>query len=157
MASSDNVVRAGFTPKFKDVSTLTSMLTYSYAPISEQKMDPTDYTYCKLNADAFKSASTCTLYDPPIEEFAVVKTDLNSHGSKVTFEPLDGPSIIICTSGKGKISVGPKVEEVKEGYVFFVGATAQCVLEAAGSDPFVSFKAFCELEDATLNGTNGNL
>ena len=40
MASSDNVVRAGFTPKFKDVSTLTSMLTYNYAPISEQKMDP---------------------------------------------------------------------------------------------------------------------
>merc|ERR1712130_552751 len=27
MASSDNVVRAGFTPKFKDVDTLTEMLT----------------------------------------------------------------------------------------------------------------------------------
>ena len=38
MASSDNVVRAGFTPKFKDVETLTTMLTYSYAPIEEQKL-----------------------------------------------------------------------------------------------------------------------
>jgi len=34
MASSDNVVRAGFTPKFKDVDYLTKMLTYSYAPIN---------------------------------------------------------------------------------------------------------------------------
>ena len=49
MAASDNVVRAGFTPKFRDVPTLTSMLTYSYAPISEQKMEPVDYPYCKLN------------------------------------------------------------------------------------------------------------
>ena len=28
MAASDNVVRAGCTPKFKDIETLTSMLTY---------------------------------------------------------------------------------------------------------------------------------
>lgn len=28
MACSDNVVRAGLTPKFKDVDTLVSMLTY---------------------------------------------------------------------------------------------------------------------------------
>ncbi len=45
MASSDNVVRAGFTPKFKDVDTLVSMLTYNYAPIDEQKMEPADYPY----------------------------------------------------------------------------------------------------------------
>ena len=31
MASSDNVVRAGFTPKFKDVDTLVEMLDYSPA------------------------------------------------------------------------------------------------------------------------------
>ena len=32
MAASDNVVRAGLTPKFKDVETLTSMLTYTDGP-----------------------------------------------------------------------------------------------------------------------------
>lgn len=30
MACSDNVVRAGLTPKFKDIDTLCSMLTYRY-------------------------------------------------------------------------------------------------------------------------------
>lgn len=157
MASSDNVVRAGFTPKFKDVPTLTSMLTYSYAPIEEQKMEPKDYSYCKMNTTAYKSSSTATLYDPPIEEFSVVKTDLNENGAKVTFEPVEGPSILICTAGKGKISVGPKVEQIKEGYVYFVGATAELVLESDGQEPFVTFKAFCEIEEPASNGISGKM
>jgi mannose-6-phosphate isomerase len=150
MASSDNVVRAGFTPKFKDVSTLTEMLTYSYAPISEQKMAPVDYPYATLNREAYSSGSTATLYDPPIEEFAVVRTELKKAGAKATFEALSGPSVIICTKGSGKLSVGPKSETVKEGYVFFVGASAEAVLES-DDDDFVTFKAFCELQ----HGSNG--
>lgn len=153
MASSDNVVRAGFTPKFKDISTLTSMLTYSYAPISEQKMHPTDYPYCKLNQASYNSSSAAILYDPPIEEFSVVKTDLNQSGAKATFDAIEGPSIVICTEGKGKISVGPKTEEIREGWVYFVGATAELVLESSGDEPLVTFKAYCELdgkEDAKI-------
>ena len=150
MASSDNVVRAGFTPKFKDVDTLVDMLTYKYAPIDEQKMHPVDYPYATLNRAGYSSGSTVTLYDPPIDEFSVVQTTLRGNGAKATFDPLDGPSIIICTAGKGKISVGPTVQEVKEGYVFFVGATAECVLESEGAtedDEFITFKAFCEVEE----------
>ena len=147
MAASDNVVRAGFTPKFKDVPTLTSMLTYDHSPISEQKMSPQAYPYCKFNSTSHTSDSTATLYDPPIEEFSVVKTDLKSKGSKITFEPVEGPSIIICTEGEGTVSVGPKQEEVKEGWVYFVGATAECVLESSGEKPFVTFKAFCEIDE----------
>lgn len=150
MASSDNVVRAGFTPKFKDVDTLTQMLTYSYAPIEEQKIQATDYPYVILNATAYSSASSAMLYDPPIDEFSVIKTDLNRTGAKATFDPIEGPSIFICTRGKGKITVGNKTEEVQEGYVFFVGATAECVIENTGSgegddDVFTTYKAFCEL------------
>ncbi|KAM5472354.1 Mannose-6-phosphate isomerase [Microsporum audouinii] len=154
MASSDNVVRAGFTPKFKDVSTLTSMLTYSYAPIEEQKMTPTEYPYMKMNTTAYSSGSSACLYDPPIEEFSVVKTDLKSAGAKATFEPINGPSIVICTAGEGRISVGPaKSFDMKEGYVFFVGAAAECVIESTvdGKD-LTTFKAFCELADAPVNG-----
>lgn len=144
MAASDNVVRAGFTPKFKDVDTLISMLTYSYAPISEQKMEPVDYPYVTLNTVAYSSGSETTLYDPPIDEFSVVKTDLKKKGARATFEQIAGPSIFICTTGEGKISVGPTVEEVKPGYVYFVGATAEVVLEGETED-FTTFRAFCEL------------
>lgn len=159
MASSDNVVRAGFTPKFKDVPTLTQMLTYSYAPIEEQKLQPVDYPYAILNASAYSSASSALLYDPPIEEFSVLKTDLNRTGAKATFDPIVGPSVLICTRGKGKITVGHKVEEVKEGHVFFVGADAECIIENTGSgegedNVFTTFKAFCELtgKEDMVNG-----
>ena len=153
MASSDNVVRAGFTPKFQDIQTLTTMLTYSYAPIEEQKMEPVDYPYATLNRLAFESGSSTLLYDPPIEEFSVIKTELNAAGAKATFEAIQGPSIFICTKGKGQISVGPKKDEVQEGYVFFVGATAEVVLESGGTE-FTTFKAFCELDEGD-HQTNG--
>lgn len=151
MASSDNVIRAGFTPKFKDVDTLTTSLTYSYAPISEQKMEPTDYPHVRLNATAYSSSSSSLLYDPPIPEFAVVRTSLNKTGAKATFDPIDGPSIILCTKGKGTISVGPKEEVIEEGYVFFVGATAEVVIksdtDADEGEGLVTFKAFCEIDE----------
>ncbi|KAL8847845.1 MAG: hypothetical protein Q9221_007147 [Calogaya cf. arnoldii] len=154
MASSDNVVRAGFTPKFQDIPTLTSMLTYSYAPISDQKMNPVDYPYVTLNRTAYSSSSSAILYDPPIEEFSVVKTVLNEKGAKATFEAIDGPSVVICTAGSGSISVGPKTQQVKAGYVFFVGATAECILES-DSEGFTTFKAFCELSGKeTANGAS---
>lgn len=159
MASSDNVVRAGFSPKFKDVNTLTDMLTYSYAPIEEQKLEPVNYPYAVLNVPAYSSGSAALLYDPPIEEFSVVKTDLRRTGAKATFDPIAGPSILICTGGKGKITVGHKTEEVQEGHVFFVGADAECIIENAGSgegeeDVFTTYKAFCDLtgKEGMVNG-----
>lgn len=150
MAASDNVVRAGFTPKFKDVPTLVDMLTYNSAPIDEQKMQPTEYPYLKLNMAAFKSGSEVLLYDPPIDEFSVLRGVLKANGAKATFDPLEGPSIVICTKGGGKISVGPTVMEIREGWVYFVGSTAECVLEADSlgeEEEFHFFKAFCEVED----------
>jgi mannose-6-phosphate isomerase len=144
MAASDNVIRAGFTPKFKDVNTLTSILTYDYAPPENQKLSPQPYPFATLNVAAYRSGSLCELYDPPIEEFSVVQTLLRGQG-KATFEGISGPSIVICTQGRGKISVAEKTEEVKTGYVYFVGASAPVVLEGEGEEDFVTFRAFCEL------------
>lgn len=147
MAASDNVVRAGLTPKFKDVSTLVDMLTYNYAPIDEQKMNPTEYPYATLNRTAYSSASEVMLYDPPIEEFSVVRTLLHGEGAKATFDPLEGPSIVICTSGKGKIAVGDAKHDIEEGHVYFVGSTAELILESAvgKEEEFTTFTAFCEI------------
>jgi len=163
MASSDNVIRAGFTPKFKDVPTLTSSLTYAYAPPEEQKLQPAAYPYATLDVAAYKRGVEVELYDPPIEEFSVVRaafpagTPEPANGAsaapakagKVTFSPVEGPSIVICTAGKGKISVGSTSQPLKTGFVYFVGATAELVLEAEGSgEEFVSFRAFCELPNS---------
>ena len=156
MASSDNVIRAGFTPKFQDVNTLTDILTYDHDPPEQQLLKPVDYPYVTFNVAAYRSRSDSLLYDPPIEEFSVVRTELKAAGAKATFEAVCGPSIVICTSGQGSISVGRKREELKEGFVYFVGATAECVIESEGHD-MVTFKAFCEIEDGKgAKETNGH-
>lgn len=140
MAASDNVVRAGFTPKFKDVKNLVEMLTYSYAPISEQKMKPIPFPN---GSNSSSGSPTSILYDPPIDEFAVVKTELQA-GAQEVFAPIEGPSIIIATGGKGTIAVGPKKEFLDQGHVYFVGATATLELQAA--EDLVAFRAFCEIK-----------
>ncbi|VDP53918.1 unnamed protein product [Heligmosomoides polygyrus] len=57
MACSDNTIRAGLTPKFKDIETLCANLTYAMSgpPIFPHK----------------DVAPGIKLYDPPVEEFAV--------------------------------------------------------------------------------------
>ena len=156
MAASDNVIRAGFTPKFQDVATLTEILTYDHDPPEAQLLEPADYPYVTLNSTAYSSGSESKLYDPPIEEFSVMRTVLKRAGAKATFEGLSGPSIVICTQGNGTIAVGPKKEDLKEGCVYFVGATAECVVESVDEE-MVTFRAFCELgEHGQQQQANGH-
>src|SRR5215472_10115438 len=110
MAASDNVVRAGLTPKYKDIQTLTTMLTYNSAPAEEQKMKPVQFRGCQYS----------TLYDPPIDEFSVVRTELNNAEEKM--EPIDGPSILIVTGGNGTLSARDAEFELKCGGIWFIGA-----------------------------------
>jgi len=57
MANSDNVVRAGLTPKFKDVVVLTEMLTFENGK---------DWIFKGTQLDERR-----VLYKPPVNEFAV--------------------------------------------------------------------------------------
>ena len=131
MASSDNVVRAGLTPKYKDIQTLTTMLTYNSAPAEEQKMNPHKFRDCQYS----------TLYDPPIEEFSVVRTELNNAEDQM--EPIDGPSILIVTSGSGILSTASSEFEVKSGSIWFIGAGEPISLKTKGV--METHRAFVEL------------
>lgn len=128
MAASDNVVRAGFTPKFKDVSTLVSMLTYNCAPVSEQKMKP----------EAFLpvTGGTATLFDPPIDEFSVLEITTLDDSSIPAFS---GPYIFIVTEGAGSVTDGTEDLKYERGSVFFVGAGTKLKLTA--SKPTVTYNA----------------
>ncbi|BFZ58142.1 Mannose-6-phosphate isomerase [Savitreella phatthalungensis] len=144
MAASDNVIRAGFTPKFKDVDVLTQNLTYAYAPAAAQKMQPTSWSKSTPSSDTVKTL----LYDPPIDEFAVAVTTLQNKNDKDVHEPVDGPSIVIVTSGTVLLSLRESSSHtVSEGQVYFVGAGATLHLENAGSDEAVLFRAFVEIAD----------
>lgn len=134
MAASDNVVRAGFTPKFKDVNNLVSMLTYSYDPVEEQKMKPKVWEKCS-------GAGVTINFNPPIEEFAVMYTTFKDAVGTSHFEGLDGASILITTKGNGEITVGGTTLKAEPGYVFFIAANTPVDLKALDTD-FTTFRAF---------------
>lgn len=132
MAASDNVVRAGFTPKFKDVQTLVDMLTFDTAPVSEQKMTPAPF--------ARAHGGEALYFDPPIEEFGVLQL---TTGTKSTVDALEGPSIFIVTEGQGTVKAGDASIKYTAGSVFFVSAGTALELEA--SEHTVSYHAICEV------------
>lgn len=89
MASSDNVVRAGLTPKFKDVETLCEMLTY--------RMEAAD---CKIFQPVAENSVT-KLFAPPVEDFAVAKISAATNSSVLELIPRGSASIVLVLSGKG--------------------------------------------------------
>lgn len=142
MAASDNVVRAGFTPKFKDVKNLVDMLTYSYESVEKQKMPL--LPFAKSRGDAHKSV----LYDPPIAEFSVLQTIFDATlGQKQEFDGFNGPSIVIATNGTGSIKIKGSEEQipVETGYVFFIAPETEVELVSSSTDePFTTYRAFVE-------------
>ncbi|KAK6205130.1 mannose-6-phosphate isomerase [Scheffersomyces amazonensis] len=139
MAASDNVVRAGFTPKFKDVKNLVEMLTYSYGSVEKQKMPL--LSFAKSHGEAAKSV----LYNPPIAEFAVLQTIFDHAGKTQSFDEFDGPSIVIGTKGEGSIKIKGAKESLpfKTGYVYFVAPEAAIELTSSDNE-FTTYRAFVE-------------
>mmetsp|Transcript_1664 Transcript_1664/g.2186 ORF Transcript_1664/g.2186 Transcript_1664/m.2186 type:complete len:510 (+) Transcript_1664:41-1570(+) len=102
MACSDNVVRAGLTPKHKDVQNLVDMLTYT--------MGGPDIEFGILEHQV---PGTHTLrYTPPVPEFEVLITTVEP-GYSYTMEPIQVPSVLLCVEGMGstKSAPGPDGEE----------------------------------------------
>ncbi|KAI4321289.1 hypothetical protein MLD38_034691 [Melastoma candidum] len=117
MATSDNVVRAGLTPKSRDVQTLCSMLTYKQGFPDILKGVPVD-TYTKR-------------YRPPFDEFEVDHCSLPK-GSSTFFPKVPGPSIFVVTSGAGTLCrASVKDEPVTEGDVLFVPANIEVTLTSS--------------------------
>lgn len=197
MAASDNVVRAGLTPKERDVDVLVDMLTYNSGSADKQLMHPKPFLPDEKSKDVqqydgFSGDQELALdvaspsgakrgdeaahlpslfYDPPIDEFSVVMTRLRAGQSELQ-RAIDGPSILILTSGKAKIishppqevldDVAAKSKEAQEasksrellmdkaGKVYFVGAGVKVEIVAEddlGREQNLSIaRAFVEVE-----------
>ena len=139
MACSDNVVRAGLTPKLIDVPTLCRMLIYQ----------------CPENPDTFKfkprqENTNALLYDPPVPDFSVAKL-LAPKGHKVSFPSRESASIVIFTdcgrSGSYSASKNGSfyVEngQVKKGLVLFLAAKDVLQVTPDDKEDVVAFQAFC--------------
>lgn len=111
-------------------------------PVAEQKMQPCPYPFIPISSDTLSESS---LYDPPIEEFAVIRTVLQKGG--VQFTGIFGPSIIIFTKGSGVIKGGgggKKIIQVIPGTIIFVGAGLHIEIEGEGME---LYRAFCSVQE----------
>merc|ERR1719232_1419505 len=88
MACSDNVVRAGLTPKFKDTPNLVSMLTY--------KMGGPTIDVGTPDSDN----NRIMRYTPPVSEFEMMIITCYP-GEEVTMPKLSSPAVFIVIEGSG--------------------------------------------------------
>ncbi|KAJ8686633.1 hypothetical protein QAD02_022427 [Eretmocerus hayati] len=88
MACSDNVVRAGLTPKFKDVGTLIKMVSYASKPAADQKFQ------------ALRENECTEVFLPPIQDFAVARITIPPGRSTFNTIPRKSASILIIINGE---------------------------------------------------------
>jgi len=94
MACSDNVVRAGLTPKFKDISTLIDMLDYQPLTIEQTKFPG---KIISENIKQFDPRQVSSIDDFIVEEI---------QGQQGTINAVDYPSIMIVVQGDGLMNQG---------------------------------------------------
>ena len=140
MATSDNVIRAGLTPKLRDVPNLIAGLTYIAADHRKHLVAPAPF------AVESRLSTRTTLYDPPIPEFSVLRVVLLA-GEAEEHGPINGPSIAIVTEGRAVVSWGKGHSlAISEGDAFFVGAATPLRYEEVQGQSFVLYRAFVEAE-----------
>lgn len=102
MANSDNVVRAGLTPKFQDVKTLVDILTYDTAPIAIQ-------------------VASRSKYDTPVPEFAIEQIKLGAEA----VETVETKSIqfLLITDGEILIEWGNEAVNFQKGQAVLIPAS----------------------------------
>lgn len=127
MATSDNVIRAGLTPKLRHTEVLCESLTYTQGPPE------------MLRGESVQEHTR--LYSPPFEEFEVYKVSL-PQGADTIIPANKGPTIVLVMKGKGRISSNAafkdkKLEcevEVSKGDIFFVPALTALARIVAGPE-----------------------
>ncbi|KZS94051.1 mannose-6-phosphate isomerase [Sistotremastrum niveocremeum HHB9708] len=130
MATSDNVLRAGLTPKVRDVPNLITSLTYESGPGLNHCVRPSQFSDNTL------------LYDPPIPEFSVLEVNVPKDGAE-KHKALDGPSLAIVTEGEGSVHWDNEELGLKEGSVIFIAAGQEVDLKATCGGLTV-YRAFVE-------------
>ncbi|XP_069105387.1 mannose-6-phosphate isomerase-like [Argopecten irradians] len=114
MACSDNTIRAGLTPKLRDVNLLCEMLDYNSLSVAQAKFRPIQRGYV-------------TYYKPDIEDFMVTKVEIPADSTSGVLHSMDSASICIVIQGEGQASSCSLVTalDLTRGSVFFIAANEE--------------------------------
>ncbi|GBN46495.1 Mannose-6-phosphate isomerase [Araneus ventricosus] len=131
MACSDNVVRAGLTPKFRDVNTLCDILTYNCKKSEENKFLPVS-----------DPGDPCVkVFDPPVPEFAVDSIELKQTETPYTLKKLQTASVLLVVKGKGSYKCENEEGDLMPGSILFISNGCQVSLTPAAE--LLMFRAYC--------------
>lgn len=124
MASSDNVLRGGLTPKHVDVAELQKVLTFAGGPVDLVKTK-------ELSRGLFE-------YEAPVDDFILYRAELSG---EVVMADLNvpGASIVLCTAGE--IAVSNSIEErvvLHRGEAAFIGDDAKKFSLAGSGTAFLA-------------------
>lgn len=141
MACSDNVVRAGLTPKYQDVETLVSMLEYGMVPAESRKFQGS-------KVDQFT-----TFYNPPVPDFAVDMIEVPAGTKEFTLRQVESASIVLVVEGEAdSVEVSPQpmgdapvATSVQRGSVLFLASGQSLSLKFKAGSRFLAFRAVCVL------------
>jgi mannose-6-phosphate isomerase len=118
MASSDNVLRAGFTAKHINIPAL--LRTVVCEPTAARLIAPTP------------SAAPGELrYLSPAEDFALSRLDLAA-GQSALLEGI-GPSLVLCVAGQARLRIGDEALRLTPGRAAFAAAGSDLRIEGPGS------------------------
>ncbi|XP_040174304.1 probable mannose-6-phosphate isomerase [Anopheles arabiensis] len=139
MACSDNVVRAGLTPKFKDVDTLLRLVRYDCLPGASMLFQPR-----LLQPERQPHTRT---FVPPVPDFAVAEIRLPAASAggleySVT-NPANG-SILLTVGGGGTLVGQGREIRLSMGTIVFLPSSAgkEFLLRVDGAgEPFLAFQA----------------
>ena len=136
MAKSDNVVRAGLTPKFKDATTLLNMMTYSSDALKEMSLP-------------FNESNQISAFNPPkeISEFQLTMHRLGDLFESESKHKTHSVTIMLVVKGQVKYSADGQSGCAKPGSatLFPAGTTVSieedCSVELQSSPIDLSAKA----------------
>lgn len=137
MARSNNVLNTGFCPRAErnSIDLFTQLLTF-------EQSDPRTPVLEKVTSEKSGDGKTAA-FKPPMSEFNMLVTELK-RGEQETVKAVNGPSIMIITSGKGRFTVGGDSYDVSEGKIFFIGQGVDVQFNADQSDGLVAYRAYAE-------------
>lgn len=156
MACSDNVVRAGLTPKYKDVNTLVNMLDYQMA----------DLTINMVKAEYLNKI--LSEYKPNVNEFSVqcVNIKVNDANEQQLFNlpVMNKYSILIVIKAIDYIEAVTDIDSNKlklsDGLVYFIDKNVQVhfsltkkIINSSSSSSnnetlLLAYRAYCNVEEA---------
>ncbi|KAJ8866550.1 hypothetical protein PR048_032409 [Dryococelus australis] len=131
MACSDNVVRAGLTPKYKDVDTLCEMLVYHCQPAEDKLFVPT------------REDSCTQVFLPPVPDFAVAHINVAPPLKQHSLRPRSTASILLVVRGTGSTS-DPELQ-LAPGTVIFLPAGAKMSVSRSSDAALDMYQAFANV------------